>query len=188
MDVQSQFVCHEFPEAIRTDRLLLRRWQECDRDGLATMSGDAQVMEHYPSPLSREQSNALADRIEIHFQTYGFGLFAVEIPQQASFAGFVGLNIPRFEAHFTPCVELGWRLGTEFRGQGFATEAARAVVDQAFARLSVSELVAMTIPANVRSQRVMQKLGMSRDPRDDFDHPLVPNSPLSRHVLYRLVR
>ena len=143
-------------------------------------------MEHFPSPLTRAESDGLVDRIEAHFERHGFGLWAVEAIDHAPFIGFVGLAVPPFEAHFTPCVEIGWRLATEFWGRGYATEAARACVDFAFRQADMTELVSMAVPQNVRSRQVMERLGMTHDPADDFDHPMLPDR--RRHVLYRLDR
>jgi ribosomal-protein-alanine N-acetyltransferase len=141
-------------------------------------------MEHFPTVLTRSESDALVERIEAHFKRYGFGLWAVEVVDQAPFIGFVGLAVPSFEAHFTPCVEVGWRLAAEFWGRGYAIEAARACVAFAFDQAGLSELVSMTVPANVRSRRVMERLGMTHDAMDDFDHPVLEDH--RRHVLYRL--
>lgn len=129
------------------------------------------------------------DRIEAHFEKHGFGLWAAELRRDGTFIGFNGLDIPRFEAHFTPCVEIGWRLAAEYWGQGLAAEGAGAVADYAFKSLGLEKIVATTVPANRRSRRVMEKVGMSYDPGDDFDHPLLPDGhSLRRHVLYRLRR
>ncbi len=144
-------------------------------------------MEFFPKALSREESDAVANRIEAHFQQHGYGLWAVEIPGVTHFAGFIGLAIPRFEAHFTPCIEIGWRLAAETWNRGYATEGARAVLDFAFLHLGADEIVSFTVPANVRSRRVMEKIGMTHNPADDFDHPALPEGhSLRRHVLYRL--
>ena len=151
------------------------------------MNADARVMRHFPAQLSREESDAVVARIESHFNEHGFGLWAVEIPAVAEFAGFIGLCHPRFEAHFTPCVEIGWRLAAEHWGRGYATEGATAALDFGFNRLGLDEIVSFTAPANMPSRRVMEKLGMTHDPSDDFDHPLLaPGHALRRHVLYRL--
>ena len=174
---------------LRTDRLYLRRWRATDRQPFAALNADPRVMEHFPAPLSREESDALAARIESHFEQHGFGLWAVEIADIAPFAGFIGLSIPRFEAHFTPCVEIGWRLAAEYWGSGYATEGARAVLAFGFEQLRLAEIVSFTVPGNLRSRRVMERLGMTRNPADDFDHPALPEGhPLRRHVLYRLGR
>jgi ribosomal-protein-alanine N-acetyltransferase len=144
-------------------------------------------MEFMLGPLTRFESDDLADRIEAHFAEHGFGLYAAELASDASFIGFVGLYVPTFQSHFTPCIEIGWRLSTEHWGQGLATEGAHAVVRHAFGALKLKELVSFTVPANVRSRRVMEKIGMTHNSAEDFDHPRVPRGhPLCRHVLYRL--
>jgi ribosomal-protein-alanine N-acetyltransferase len=174
---------------LETDRLILRRWRPSDREPFARLNADARVMEFMTAPLGREESDQLADRIEAHFEQHGFGPWAAEIRSTSVFAGFIGLFIPRFEAHFTPCVEIGWRLAPEHWGQGFATEGARAVVRHAFEDVGLASLVSFTVPANVRSRRVMEKIGMTHDPQDDFDHPDLPvGHPFRWHVLYRLTR
>jgi len=146
-------------------------------------------MEHFPGVLAREESDAFAGRIEAHFQERGFGLWAVEVPGEASFIGFVGLSVPRFEAHFMPAVEVGWRLDRPYWGRGFATEAARASVADGFERIGLEEIVSFTIPTNLPSRRVMERLGMTRDEADDFEHPAIPiGHRMRRHVLYRLRR
>ena len=151
------------------------------------MNADPRVMEFFPARLSRQESDALEDRIERHFDDHGFGLFAAELREDHTFIGFVGLAVPSFQAHFTPCVEIGWRLSADHWGCGLATEGARGVVRHAFSELKLNALVSFTVPANLRSRRVMEKLGMAHDPADDFDHPNLPEAhPLRRHVLYRL--
>jgi RimJ/RimL family protein N-acetyltransferase len=146
-------------------------------------------MEYFPSVLDRAQSDAFANRIEAGFITHGYGLWAVEIPGESEFIGFVGLALHNFEAPFTPAVEVGWRLARNYWGRGFASEAARAAVNDGFDRVALSEIVSFTVPDNKRSVRVMQRLGMTHDPSDDFDHPRIPaGHRLRRHVLYRLRR
>lgn len=177
------------PGEIRTERLHLRRWTDADRGPFAAMNADPRVMEHFPAVLSREESDALAARIEAHFERHGYGLWAVGIEGVAPFAGFIGLSVPRFEAHFTPCVEVGWRLASEHWGRGYATEGARAAVAFGFGVLGLDEVVSFTAAGNLRSRRVMEKIGMVRDPGGDFDHPALPaGHRLSRHVLYRISR
>jgi len=174
---------------LRTERLYLRRWRSTDRETFAALNADPRVMEHFPAPLSRQESEALASRIEDHFERHGFGAWAVEITGVAPFAGFIGLAIPYFEAHFTPCVEIGWRLASQYWGRGYATEGAGAAVSFGFGQLGLSEIVSFTVSGNLRSRRVMERLGMTHNPADDFDHPALPERhPLRRHVLYRLVR
>ncbi|MEM8557624.1 MAG: GNAT family N-acetyltransferase [Bacteroidota bacterium] len=174
---------------IETARLWLRRWQDRDLEPFAALNADPRVMRYFPRPLARSESDAVAARIRTHFDTHGFGLWAVEIPDVTPFAGFVGLAVPRFEAPFTPCVEIGWRLATAYWGRGIATEAARAALAYAFDTLGLDEVVSMTAVENLPSRRVMEKIGMTHDPADDFDHPLLPEGhPLTRHVLYRIRR
>jgi RimJ/RimL family protein N-acetyltransferase len=175
--------------AVETERLTLRRWVETDREPFVRMNRDPSVMEFFPGLLSRGQSDAMVDGIEAHFEEKGFGLWAAELRENADFIGYIGLAIPRFEAAFTPCVEIGWRLAPAYWGRGLATEGARAVVRHAFEALGLQALVSFTVPANVRSRGVMVRLGMRHDSRGDFDHPLLPvGHVLRRHVLYRLAR
>jgi RimJ/RimL family protein N-acetyltransferase len=172
---------------LSTERLLLRPWRADDLEPFASLNADPRVMEFFISVLSRHESDSLADRIERHLDEHGWGLWAVEISGGAPFAGYIGLATPRFEAHFTPCVEIGWRLAHEHWGRGYATEGARAALAFGFETLKLSEIVSFTVPANLRSRRVMERLGMTRDPADDFDHPALPvEHPLRRHVLYRI--
>ena len=146
-------------------------------------------MEFLPGLLSRSESDAMLDRIEAHFDQHGFGLWAAELRETGEFLGYVGLAVPRFEAAFTPCVEIGWRLASKHWERGFATEGARAATSFAFDALNLEDLVSFTVPANARSLRVMQKLGMTHDATEDFDHPLLAvDHPLRRHVLYRMKR
>jgi ribosomal-protein-alanine N-acetyltransferase len=172
---------------IETDRLLLRRWNQSDREPFARMNADPMVMEHFPATLSRAESDRLADNIEVHFERHGFGAWAAELRDTGVFIGYIGLAIPRFDAPFMPCVEIGWRIDASYWGWGLATEGARAAVSYAFQTAGLHEIVSFTVPANMRSRRVMEKLGMTHDPRDDFDHPNIPpGHPLRPHVLYRL--
>jgi RimJ/RimL family protein N-acetyltransferase len=168
---------------------VLRRWRDEDREPFATMNADPRVMEFLPAPLDRTASDSMIERISAHFAEHGFGLWAIEVPGEAAFVGYVGLLRPTFESHFTPCVEVGWRLAAGFWGRGIATEAARAAIEFGFEKLGLDEIVSFTVPANARSIRVMEKLGMTRSPDDDFDHPrMAEGHPLRRHVLYRLTR
>jgi RimJ/RimL family protein N-acetyltransferase len=144
-------------------------------------------MKYFPGTLTREQSDAFIERVHDHFAQHGFGFWALEVPRVAPFIGFVGMAVPRFEAHFTPCVEIGWRIAAEYWNRGYATEAAKAAVAFSFEMLGMKEIVAFTVPENLASRRVMEKLGMSHDEADDFDHPSLPvGHPLRRHVLYRI--
>jgi RimJ/RimL family protein N-acetyltransferase len=174
-------------EFLKTDRLLLRRWRDSDRLPFQQMNADPRVMEFFPAGLSPAESDALVDRAHAHFNLRGFGPFAVELLENHSFMGFIGLSIPNFDAPFMPAVEVGWRLAFDCWGRGLATEGARSVIRYSFDELGLDSLVSFTVPGNLRSRRVMEKLGMSHDPRDDFDHPRLPEGhPLRRHVLYRL--
>jgi RimJ/RimL family protein N-acetyltransferase len=174
---------------LKTDRLLLRRWSDSDRLPFQAMNADPRVMEFMPAPLSPDESDTLIARAENHFEHHGFGPFAVELLENHSFIGFIGLSIPAFDAPFMPAVEVGWRLAFDCWGRGLATEGARAVVRFGFDELGLDSLVSFTVPENLRSRRVMEKIGMTHDPRGDFDHPLLPEGhPLRRHVLYRLNR
>jgi RimJ/RimL family protein N-acetyltransferase len=174
---------------LETERLLLRRPRAADRAPFATMNADPRVMEYFPAPLAREDSDAAMARMESHFAARGFGLWAVEVKGGAPFIGLVGLAAPSFAAAFMPCVEISWRIAAEHWGRGFATEAARASLAFGFERLGLAEIVSFTTVGNVRSRRVMEKLGMARSRADDFEHPSLPvGHPLRPHVLYRLGR
>ena len=169
-----------------TPRLRLRRWLPSDLEPFAAMNADPRVTEFLPTPLDRSASEGMIGRMEAHFERHGFGLWALELRESGAFAGYVGLQRPSFEAPSTPCVEIGWRLASETWGKGYATEGAREALRYGFEVAGLSEILSWTVPANVRSRRIMEKLGMSHDPRDDFDHPLLPEGhPLRRHVLYR---
>jgi RimJ/RimL family protein N-acetyltransferase len=174
---------------LRTERLLLRQWRHADLEPFAELNADAETMRFFVSPQPREESDAFAERSRKQIEAEGWGLWAVEVVGGASFIGFVGLARPSFEADFTPAVEVGWRLAREHWGQGYATEAARATVAYGFEELALNEIVSFTSPLNEPSRRVMERLGMSHDPADDFEHPRVPaGHPLRLHVLYRLSR
>ena len=173
--------------ALETERLLLRRWQRSDREPFAALNGDEEVMEHFPSVLSRAESDRMIANLEARFERHGYGLWAVKVRATGEMIGFVGLNVPAFEAHFMPAVEVGWRLSKSAWGHGYATEAARASLSYGFSEAGLEEIVAMTTTNNSRSAAVMERLGMSRDPADDFEHPGIERGhPLRRHILYRL--
>ncbi len=172
---------------LTTKRLRLRAWEERDLAPFAALNADPLVMAHFPNCLDRAESDAFVARIRDHFARHGFGLWAVEVPGVTGFAGFVGLAVPAFQAPFTPCVEIGWRLAAACWGHGYATEAARAAVAFGFNELGLKEIVSFTVPANLPSRRVMERLDMTRTPADDFEHPnLPPGHKLRPHVLYRL--
>lgn len=174
--------------ALRGERVLLRGWSEEDLAPFAAMNADARVMEHYPALLTRVQSdNFVRQRVVPQFADRGFGLWALEVPGVAPFVGYVGLQVPTFEAHFTPCVEIGWRLAFPSWGRGYAIEAARVAVAFGFNDAGLEEIVSFTVPANRRSIAVMERLGMSYG--GAFEHPRLPTGhKLRRHVLYRLSR
>lgn len=173
------------PVTLRTPRLTMRQWRDTDRAPFAELCQDAEVMRHFPSPLSLDQSNALVDRCIAAIAEQGWGLWAVE--HHGEFLGFTGLAVPTFEAPFLPGIEIGWRLRRSAWGNGYATEAATAALAFAFDSLHRDEVLSFTAVPNERSQAVMRRIGMSRDIHGDFDHPRVPeNSPLRAHVLYRI--
>ena len=176
---------HTAPE-LRTERLLLRGWRQADRAPFAALNADPVVMRHFPSTLPTDASNAFVDRIERCFQGGGYGLWAVELPGEVEFIGYIGLWPTTFEAHFTPAIEIGWRLAAAHWGHGYAPEGALAVLAHAFDVADLDEVVSMTTTANAPSRRVMEKIGMTRDPAGDFDHPNTPGWYGQRHVLYRI--
>jgi RimJ/RimL family protein N-acetyltransferase len=172
-----------------TDRLILRDWREDDRDPFAALNADPRVMEHYPAPLTRNQSDAFIDGSKAHIAERDWGLWAIERTVDGRLIGSAGLWEILWEAPFTPAVEVGWRLAFDAWGNGYASEAGAACIADGFERLGLDEIVSMTVPANVRSRRVMERLGLARHPADDFDHPQMPvDHPLARHVLYRIKR
>jgi RimJ/RimL family protein N-acetyltransferase len=172
---------------LTTARLRLRLWRDEDLPAFAALNSDPRVMQYMAKRLDRKESDANAERIRQHFTRHGFGLWAIELTDIADFVGFTGLSVPPFEAHFTPCVEIAWRLAYEYWGFGYASEAARAVRDYGFTHIGLSQIVSFTIPANRRSRNVMERLGMKHSPEDDFEHPLLPEGHSVRHhVLYRL--
>ncbi|WP_039356972.1 GNAT family N-acetyltransferase [Candidatus Protochlamydia amoebophila] len=176
-----------FTPVIKTERLVLRQWCEDDLEPFAKLNADPRVMEWFPSTLSRLESDDLAKRISPKLQEQGWGLWAVSIPDISSFIGFIGLAVPTFNAHFTPAVEVGWRLAYEYWGKGYATEGALAALKYGYEALNLKEIVSFTTVANQRSRHVMEKIGMHHDPKGDFDHPKLPKDHLlKKHVLYRM--
>ena len=172
---------------LRTERLLLRPWRDDDLPAIVAMQADPRVTEFLFRQLDRTGCEQMLKRIDEHYEQHGFGWWAVEVVGVTPFAGLVGLLVPWFEAHFTPCVEIGWRLRAECWGKGYAVEAARACLKFAFDQLKLDEVVAFTVPVNVRSRRVMEQLNMVHSPADDFDHPAVEEGhALRRHCLYRI--
>jgi RimJ/RimL family protein N-acetyltransferase len=175
---------------LATERLLMREWRDSDRAPYSALNGDAEVMRHFPSRLTPEQSDEMVDRMMSGWRDHGYGLWATERIDTGEFIGFVGLLSPVWEAEFTPCVEIGWRLAKDHWGKGFAPEAAMAVLDWGFANVGLpgDRILSFTTVGNTNSQRVMQKIGMSRVTDGDFDHPLLPDWKDRRHVLYRIDR
>lgn len=174
---------------LSTPRLLLRTWLPADLPGFAELNGDPQVMRYFPSVMSRAQSDAMARRMQAHFVTHGFGYWVLERHAQPGLLGVLGLQRVAFAAAFTPAVEIGWRIQRQHWRQGYALEAATAVLAYAFAQLQLEQVLAFTVPANLPSQALMQRLGMQRDPAEDFAHPLLPaGHPLRAHLLYRIAR
>lgn len=171
---------------LRTERLVLRQWRDSDREPWAALNADPLVMEHFPSTLTRAESDRWAAVNQDRIEQQGWGLWAVDVVGGAPFIGFVGLSVPGFEAPFTPCVEVGWRIAREHWGEGYAPEAARAALAFGFDELGLAEIVSFTAVANANSRRVMEKLGMAE--AFEFDHPKLPGHRLERHVLYRLTR
>lgn len=172
---------------LQTARLRLRHWRSEDRAPFAALNADPEVMRHFPKALTRSESDALADRIDVALAGRPYGLWAVEVVDGPPFIGFVGLSQPSWTLEgLTPCVEVGWRLARTAWGRGFATEAARESLRYGLHDLGLDEIVSFTAVGNARSRRVMERIGMVHEPSRDFDHPLVPGHPLERHVLYAI--
>jgi RimJ/RimL family protein N-acetyltransferase len=177
------------PIELHTRRCVLRQWKDCDLAPWCAMNADPEVRRWFPSVATEEQALGEAGRCRDAIAQRGWGMWALEVPGAFAFAGFVGLNVPHYDALWVPSVEIGWRLPRAAWGQGLATEAAQAALGFAFDGLAVSEVVATTVPGNVPSQRVMSRLRMERDAAGDFDHPRIEaGHPLRRHVLYRVGR
>ena len=174
---------------LTTERLLLRHWRASDSEAFAAMNADPDVMRHFPGTLQAEASDALLHRISSELDERGWGLWALEERASGRVLGFTGLSPVPFAAPFAPAVEIGWRLVRSHWGRGLASEAARASLKYGFGALSLHEIVAFTFVGNERSRAVMRRLGMTHDPADDFEHPLIAEGhPLRPHVLYRLSR
>lgn len=174
---------------IETRRLYLRAWKDEDIAPFAAMNACPKVMQHMPGYLSESESRAWVGRIQDHFATHGYGLFAVERKDSGAFIGYVGIQQVSFDAPFTPAVEIGWRIATDHWGHGFAPEAAWHVLDHAFTHTYINEIVSLTILANTQSRRVMDKIGMQRDENGDFEHPRLPEGHhLRPHILYRMTK
>lgn len=176
---------------IETERLRIRPWKDEDLPPFAKMNADPRVRKFFPSMLSREESDASVTRFQRQYETSGFGFLATELRETSEFIGFIGLQTMSFElpAISQPAVEIGWRLMPEVWNRGLATEGARAILRYAFTQLRLEEVVAITVPTNYPSRRVMEKLGMTYDPKDDFDNPRVADAhPFKRQILYRIAR
>jgi RimJ/RimL family protein N-acetyltransferase len=176
---------------LRTDRLLLRGWRDDDKVPYAALNADSEVMRYFPSTLSSEQSDAMVDRMSERLATFGWGLWAAERLDTGAFIGFIGLSSPTWHVDgLTPCVEIGWRLAAQHWGHGFAPEGATAVLAHAFDRLDLpnDEVVSFTTVTNLRSRRVMEKIGLRIDARREFDHPMTPGWWGVRHVVYCIDR
>lgn len=172
---------------LKTPRLCLREWREEDLEPFAKLNADPRVMEHFPGVLTRDESDAHARRIMARMESLAFGFWALEHSETKQFIGFTGLSAPSFKAHFTPCIEIGWRLASEYWGHGYASEAARACLAYAFEGLQLEEVVSFTVPANIRSRAVMERLGFRHNSSDDFMHPGLPTGhPIQLQVLYHL--
>jgi RimJ/RimL family protein N-acetyltransferase len=170
------------PVALRTPRLLLREWRDGDAAHFAAMSADSGLTEFLLPP-----DDSWVARARQRWAEHGFGQFVVELPGEAPFIGVVGLSDLHPAVPAAPVIEAAWRLVRPYWGKGYALEAARAAIEDGLGRLGLDEIVAITVVDNWRSRRVMERLGMTRDPAEDFEHPrLPPGHPLRRHVLYRL--
>lgn len=170
-----------------TERLLLRQWTDDDLQSFIKINQDQTVMKYYPSTLSVSDTINMVARIKNKFKTNGFGLYAVVLKETQQFIGYIGLNTPDFQAYFTPCVEIGWRLAKEYWGQGLAVEGAKKCLELGFNQFNLNEIVSFTAKINTQSERVMQKLGMAYEVDGDFHHPKLPREHrLSLHVLYRI--
>lgn len=175
------------PIEVETERLRLRQWKSTDRVPFAALNADSMVMEFFPSPLTRVESDAMADRCQSLIEERGWGFWAAEAKATQEFIGFVGLHTPSAELPFSPCVEVGWRLAFQHWGKGFASEAAREAIRVGFQLLGLREIVSFTTVQNLRSRAVMERLGMQA--AGTFAHPHVPErSGLRSHFLYRLER
>lgn len=172
---------------IETERLILRTWKKEDADPYFQINQDPKVIEFLRGPLTMEQVNDFIPAVNNHGDKHGYTLWAACLKETEELMGFIGLNYTNWESNFTPAVEVGWRLGSQYWGKGYATEGAKASLKYGFEKCGLKEIVSFTVPANVRSLRVMEKIGLKRDLNGDFAHPkLAADHKLSHHVLYRL--
>lgn len=169
----------------KSERLGFRQWQASDLPTFAEMNANAEVLRFFPTLLTTEESNALAERLMKGIEEYGYGFFAVDRLEEGDFIGFIGLINATFEASFTPCVEVGWRLKREVWNKGYATEGAKRCVEYGFETLKLEEIYSFTALPNLASERVMQKIGMQKI--GTFEHPrIADNHLLKNHVLYKI--
>lgn len=179
----------ECPTSIRTDRLILRQWKKGDLEPFASINADPRVREYFPGLETKEESDRSASLRSNHIEKFGWGTWAATLAETGEFIGFIGLADVHIQPKFDPGVEIGWRLAYKHWGKGYATEGALACLRYGFETLKLDEIVSLTVVENTRSRRVMEKIGMHHDSKDDFDHPKLPEGhPLRRHVLYRLDR
>lgn len=184
---ESKVNSQQTSKSIATRRLILRPWLEEDLEPFALLNADPRVMEYFPRVKTREESSSFIHLVSKHIAKYGWGFWAVSLIETGDFIGFIGLEHVDFQAAFTPAVEIGWRLAFKYWGKGYATEGALACLKHGFEKLQLQEIVSFTTMQNIRSRRVMEKIGMHHDSKDDFDHPKLPEGhPLKRHVLYRI--
>ncbi len=185
--MENASVSGDCPTILRTRRLILRRWKESDLLPFARMNADERVMEFMLGKMTKEETCQSIEGIKKHFDAHGFGRWAVEIADSGKFIGFVGISIPPYTLPFSPCVEVAWRICPEEWGRGYAPEAAKEALREGFERVELEEIVSFTTLTNLKSRRVMEKLGMQHSPDQNFDHPMVPEGhSLRRHVLYRM--
>lgn len=173
------------PVMLATERLILRPWRDEDLEPLFGINGDPESMRYFAATMTRAESDAWAARMRAHFAEHSWGFWVVAERSGADFVGVVGLMTIPWQAAFTPAVEIGWRIAPAFRRKGYAEEAARAALDYGFGTLRLPSIVAFTVPVNIGSWKLMEKLGMA--PAGEFDHPRLPDGhPYQRHLLYRL--
>lgn len=169
----------------KSKRLRFRRWIEEDRKSFSILNADEAVMEFFPELLTKEESDLFVDKIEDHFNKYGYGLWAVELIENSRFIGYIGFFNAEFESEFTPCIEIGWRLSKEYWNKGYATEGAKACLNYGFNLLHFESVHSFTAKINTKSINVMEKIGLEK--QSEFDHTKVDkNSNLKLHVLYKI--
>ncbi|MEY2903152.1 MAG: hypothetical protein RLY89_2258 [Bacteroidota bacterium] len=170
---------------IETNQLLLRQWKLEDLSAYATMNADPKVMEHFPATLSKEESWNHLQKMQAQIQEKGYGTFALELKKEGTLIGFTGLSIPNFDAEFTPCVEIGWRIASPYWRLGYAFEAAKACLNFAFNEIGLTEIFSFTATTNKPSENLMKKLGMQKC--GEFEHPKLPmGHSLRKHVIYSI--